>query len=127
MQRATFFLVGTILTGVLTTNALATEPYSRALLDDRASVLTVGHPGSHHHGHGGAWDDRHGYSRSHHYRPAPYVFRPPAVIYPFPPPPPVLYPPVYPRHRHICGPGCGCGYPYNFYYRGNGWGLSFGF
>jgi hypothetical protein len=39
---------------------------------------------------------------------------------------------VYRSPHHICGSHCGphCGYAYppnNLYYRGNGWGFSFGF
>lgn len=130
MRRATFFTGVAVVIGIFAVNAFAGDLHSRTSFDGRTNIVTVGHPGSYprHDSYNRPWHPRHGYSH-HPYGVPPHMLRvplygPPAVIYPYP-----GYPPVYPRH--ICGPDCGCGYGYghpsNFYYRGNGWGFSFGF
>lgn len=126
MRGATYFLAAAVLVGLVTTSARATDPDSWRAGDDRVSVHAVGHPGrySRHHSYYSPRHGGHGYSSGYHYGGRPYVVRPP--IYPYP-----TYRPVYPGY-HVCGPHCGpgCRYasPYNdFYYRGNGWGFSFGF
>ncbi len=141
MKRAIFFAAVAVVFGLFTTHAFARDPYSRRFTDDQANALTVGYPGGHHGHHGQGSYDRpryggHDYSYGYRYRVPPYGYRsplygPPAVIYPFPGHPPVVHPPIYQGGRHVCGPSCGCcRYPdpyNNFYYRGNGWGFSFGF
>ena len=129
MRQATCLSAVAVLIGLFTTQAFAQDPHLRTAIDGRADVLTVGHPGAHPR-HGGFDAPRHhGYAYPRGYpngvsrfAPRPPMYGPPVVVYPY-----WGYPPVYPRHRHVCGPGCGCGYPSSFYYRGNGWGLSFSF
>jgi len=122
-------LVGrAVLAGLFTTQAFA-----RIRTGGRRSTAEpyrhVAHPGMHPR-HGGFDAPRHhGYAYPRGYPhgvspfvPRPPIYGPPAVIYPY-----WGYPPIYPRHRHVCGPGLRVWYPSGFYYRGNGWGLSFSF
>lgn len=126
MRQATFLMAVAVLAGLFTTQAFAENPHVRTSIDGRIDVLTVGHPGSHHRRGGFDAPRHHGYAhpRGYPYGVSPLVPRhgPPVVVYPY-----WGYPPVYPRHRHVCGPGCGCGHSSSFYYRGNGWGFSFSF
>ena len=132
MRWATFFAGVAAVIGIFAVNAFAGDPHSRTAFDNRTDILPVGHPGLYprHDSFHKPWHPGHGSSHYPYGLPS-YRFRapmygPPVVIYPQP-----GYAPVYPRHRHICGPDCGCGYGYDypssFYYRGNGWGFSFGF
>lgn len=135
MRQASFFaaVAGVaVAIGIFAANASAGDMHFPTSFDNRVDVMTVGHPGFYprHDIQHEPWPPGHGQPHHPHglpsYRFYSPLYGPPAVIYPFP-----AYPPVYPRHRHVCGPGCGCGHVYGppstLYYRGNGWGFSFSF
>jgi hypothetical protein len=134
MRGATYFFAAAAFVGLVTSSARATDLHSQRFGDAQASVQTVAHPRAHH-GHYGYHNyghsrhhGRHGYSPGYHYGMRPYVIQPPIYVRP---PMVVPYPPRY-SYPHVCGPHCGAGcrhaYPgNNLYYRGNGWGFSFGF
>jgi len=131
MRKASFFLAAAVLAGLVTTTASANEPNSRHGFDGRADIQTVSHPGRYDRDRGHGYHSGQGYHSGHSrygYYPRHHYSGRPVIVYPRYP----SYPPVYRSPHHICGSHCGphCGYAYppnNLYYRGNGWGFSFGF
>ena len=130
MRGATFLFSAAVLVGLTGTNVQAEGPYPGGFEDGGIRIQTIGHPGRHYR-HGDdykVWHGGQGYSYGHHYNVLPCPPRRPSYMVP-----PVMVPySGYPGYRHICGPNCGprCRYAYpshDFYYRGNGWGFSFGF
>lgn len=134
MRRASYFAAAAVLAGLVTSSVLASDLGPRWAADDGVRMHTVAHSGrhGHHGGHSSHYHGRYvrpGYPHGYYHHGRPLQFYPPHPRMNYAP---ILVPPVYPAYPHKCGPHCGprCGYqhsPNSFYYRGHGWGFSFGF